>query len=482
MSATRGPRLSTVVRLALSGGRSDALRIVLTVIGALVATSMLLLGVAVIAIGPDDGPYFTNLLNESGLHPGVVFAMMMLALVGLSFVGQCSRIGAPARDRRLAAIRMAGGTPRDARSVLAAETCCAAALGSILAGVLCVAVHQWFPISTGAAGYRGENGDGPLRPELLLPTDVLPAPVAFVIVLLIVPVGATLLGLVALRRTALTPFGVTRRVAHRPPAIAPLILFLIGAGGLAGFSLVPTRQVGVGVVFFLVIPLLFVLAAVGVIFGSASFAYQLGRFGAARTRRPAVLIACRRMIDTPFTASRSSAAVVLAVLIGAGAQGVRANFLISTSDGNDGAQNNFFVTAFHLVDIVLAIAIGLAVAGLLVVAAEGVVTRRRTLAALVASGVPRRTLASATLLEVIAPLVPAVLIATVVGALAARGIYGTSIDINVNDKVQTVAIPIPWSDLTALAGGTLLLAAAITALSLLFLRRATDLAELRTAA
>ncbi|MEO8749193.1 MAG: hypothetical protein ABI384_02250, partial [Allobranchiibius sp.] len=105
MNRARGPRLSTIVRLALAGGGSDALRIVLTVVGALVATSMLLLGVAVTQIGPRDGPYFTDLLNQSGLHPGVVFAMVMLSLVTLSFVGQCSRIGAPARDRRLAAIR-----------------------------------------------------------------------------------------------------------------------------------------------------------------------------------------------------------------------------------------------------------------------------------------------------------------------------------------------------------------------------------------
>lgn len=179
-----------------------------------------------------------------------------------------------------------------------------------------------------------------------------------------------------------------------------------------------------------------------------------------------------------FTASRSSAAVVLAVLIGAGAQGLRANFLIATSE--DGSQNNFFVTAFDLVDIVLAIAIGIAVAGLLVVAAEGVVTRRRTLAALVATGVPRRTLATATLLEVIAPLVPAVLVTTLVGILAARGIYGASATPNGNAK--PVGVPVPWANLTVLAGGTLLVATAITALSLLFLRRATDLVELRTAA
>ncbi len=478
MSGDRGPNLGTTARLSLTGGRTDALRIVLTVLGSLFSTMVLLLAAAVAVVGPDDGPYFTTLISEPGLHPGVIFAMVLLCLVSLSFVGQCSRIGAPARDRRLAAIRMAGGTPRDARTVLAAEVFCAAALGSVLAGVLYLVAHLWFPIATGAAGYRGENGDGPLRRQLLLPTDVLPHPLALLIVLLVIPFGATLLGLVSLRRTALTPFGVTRRVAHRPPAITPLIVFVIGAGGLTGFSFLPTRQVDFHLVFFLIIPLLFVLAAVGVTLGSASFAYQLGRFGAARTRRPAVLIACRRMVDTPFTASRSSAAVVLAVLIGAAAQGLRANFLIATSEA--GQQDDFFVTAFNLVDAVLAISIGIAVAGLLVVAAEGVVTRRRTLAALVASGVPRRTLAAATLCEVVAPLVPAVLITALVGVFAARGIYGTSA--TPNGDARTVAVPIPWANLTVLAGGTLLIATAITALSLLFLRRATDLTELRTAA
>ena len=160
-----------------------------------------------------------------------------------------------------------------------------------------------------------------------------------------------------------------------------------------------------------------------------------------------------------------------------------------------GSDDPFYAQAFHLVDGVLAVAIAIAVAGLLVVAAEGVVTRRRTLAALVASGVPRRTLAAATLLEAIAPLVPTVLIATATGVLAARGVYGTTIRTSVPSATTTASggstgsasrdvvlgVPVPWVELATLAGGTLLLVIAITALSLLFLRRSTDLAELRAA-
>lgn len=477
MSGDRGPQLRTIARLALAGGWADALRIALTVLGSLFATAVLLLGAAVTGVGPDDGPYFTTLISEPGLHPGVIFAMVMLSLVSLSFVGQCSRIGAPARDRRLAAIRMAGATPRDARMVLAAEVFCAALLGAILAGALYLVMHQWFPIRI--ARHYIEFGEKTVTRGLVLPTDVLPNPLVFLLILLVVPIGATMIGLVALRRTALTPFGVVRRVTHRPPALAPLILFLVGAGGLIGWSAIPGVELSDRGAFLILLPVLVLCTSVGVIFGSAATAYRLGQLGASRTGSPAVLIACRRMIDAPFTASRSSAALVLAVLIGAGAQGLRANFLLETSYPGQG-PDQFFVTAFDLIDLVLVIVVAIAVGGLLVVAVEGMVSRRRTLAALVASGVPRRTLAVATMLEVAGPLVPTVLITTVTGLLAVRGIYGTTAFPGGN--AAPVAVPIPWADLTTLTGGTLLVAIAITALSLLFLRRATDLTELRTAA
>lgn len=489
MTSARGPRLASLLRLSLTGGRSDALRIVLTVAGSAFATYVLLLAAAVISIGPHDGPYTTKLLSEPGLHPGVIVAMVAISALSLSFVGQCSRVGAPARDRRLAAIRMAGGTPRDVRKILALEVGCAALVGSLTAGVVYLLVHRWFSGGASGRGFRmGEQAAGHAH---LLPTDVLPGPLLFVPALLVVPVGASLLGLFALRRTALTPFGVVRRTVHRPPAVAPVILFLIGAAGLIGWSAIPGRLYGGSLAFLLVITALFLCAGFGLVLGSAASAYHLGRVGAARARRPALLLACRWMVAAPFTASRACAAVVLSVLVGAAAQGLRADFLIGTA-GND---DPFYANAFDLVDVVLAVAIAIAVAGLLVVAAEGVVTRRRTLAALVASGVPRRTLAVATLIEMVAPLVPTVLIATATGILAARGVFGTTVNVSGPANITTAAdgsttttyrevataIPVPWAELATIAGGTLIVALAVTAVSLLLLRRSTDLVELRAA-
>jgi len=45
-----------------------------------------------------------------------------------------------------------------------------------------------------------------------------------------------------------------------------------------------------------------------------------------------------------------------------------------------------------------------------------------------------------------------------------------------------VPVPVPWAELAILTGGTLLATAVVTALALLFLRRSTNITELRTAA
>lgn len=74
----------------------------------------------------------TAAINQGGLHPGVVIALWALAIPLLVFLGQCSRVGAPARDRRLAAMRMAGASPRQAVRVAATESGVAAALGAVV--------------------------------------------------------------------------------------------------------------------------------------------------------------------------------------------------------------------------------------------------------------------------------------------------------------------------------------------------------------
>ncbi|MEJ7703388.1 MAG: hypothetical protein WKF47_06900 [Geodermatophilaceae bacterium] len=121
----------TALWLAAKGGRSDVVRIALTACGSAIGTLALLVAATVISIRPDDGPYSIQVLEEQGLHVGVVIALVLLCIPVLAFVGQCSRVGAPARDRRLAAIRLAGGTPRDVARVACGEAAVAAGIGAV---------------------------------------------------------------------------------------------------------------------------------------------------------------------------------------------------------------------------------------------------------------------------------------------------------------------------------------------------------------
>lgn len=140
--------------------------------------------------------------------------------------------------------------------------------------------------------------------------------------------------------------------------------------------------------------------------------------------------------------------------------------------------------AFALVDLSLGIALVVAAAGLLVAAAEGLVERRRTLAALVAAGTPRGVLARAALAEAVLPLVLPVLAAAASGTAVTYAVYGRT-SIGFDEATQQsieIAVPLPWLGLAVVILGSLAAITAVTALALVFLRQATDLDELRAAA
>ncbi len=461
-----GPSIETTIRLAATGGKSDRLRILLTVIGATVATIILLAAVAVLFIGPANGPYSLDVLDQPGLRPGVVTALGLLSVPVLLFVGLCSRLGAPARDRRLAAIRMAGATPRDAVRIVAAET----SLATVIGGVAGTAVFFVLKAALGA-----EPGSA-----LLLPTDVSIPIVAIIGVPLVLVAGTTGASLLAMRKVVVSPFGVTRSMSTKPPRVAPAILFVGGSLGLAvlgasirGGSEASDLVLGAaGAIGFLAM-------AGGLIAGSASIASGTGRLLANRVQSPALLIAARRLIAAPYTASRATTAVLLAALIGGMTQGLRSNFLTAT-DSDDA----FYRTSFDLVEGVLLVAIVIAAASLLVTTAEAVVSRRRTLASLVAGGVPRSVLRRATMAETLVPLVPTMVLALIGGSVAIRGLTGSQVEIwdSIAEGPTVVDVPIPWARLATLGAGMIGVCMALTALSLLFMRRATDISEIRAAA
>lgn len=490
---TRTMRRSTLLWLATVGGRADRTRITLTAVGAAAGVVALLAAATVASIGPDDGPYTSELLNEPGLHVGVVIALVLLCVPVLAFTGQCARIGAPARDRRLAALRLTGATPADVARVAATETGVAATLGAVLGLAVYLAGRVLLddPV-TAAYGRRTELTPGSYLleevtgPVLRLPTDVLPP--AWLIALLVaaVPAAATAFALAALRRVTTTPFGVVRRQQVRPVQVVPAVLFTAGALGMALFAVL-TRVTGLDraspEVIAVVVLVLFLATGAGLVAGTAGMSARTGELLARRTGRPALLIAARRLVAAPFAASRSNAALLLVVLLAAAIQGFRAHTLLSQRQSG----NEFYARALDTVDLALVVAGVIAAAGLLVGTIEGVLSRRRAAAALTAAGVPRGVLGRALLLEVLVPIVPATLLAAAAGILAARGVLGTTVREVVYSttgtelRVTELPVPVPWTALAVIVGGTTLATAALTLVALPILRRSADPGELRTA-
>lgn len=461
-------RATQLLRLALAGGRVDGLRIVLTAFGAALATILLLGASSVVAI-VGQAHYANALLAEPGLRPGVTTALLLIGVPVIFFVGQCVRVGAPARDRRLAAVRMAGATPAQTMQLAAVETGLAAALGTVVGFALFL------------LGRVVLSDPGPVR---RLPTDVLAPWWVLIGIALIVPVGSVLLAALALRATAFTPFGVVRRRPARPPRVLPAVLFFGGTLALA-FPL----AWGLGTdrlwVPQLIEGILLVVALVGLVTGGAAVSAAVGRWVAGRAKRPAVLLAARWLVADPWAASRTLPAVLAAVLVGAGAMVFRAFTLASISaeseawrrlgerTDDDPTRTAFFAHSFDLAELAVGAAIVVAALGLLVATIEQILERRRTLAALSAQGTPAGVLARALLLRTALPLVPGVLLAAFAGTVAARGLVGAG---------QPLGKTQPWLGLTVLTVGTVLVALLICAVGLVLLRRATDVGELRTAA
>lgn len=484
--------------VAVKGGRSDAVRIVLTAGGSALGTLALLAAATVISIVPDDGPYSARVLEESGLHQGVVAALVLLCIPVLTFVGQCSRIGAPARDRRLAAIRLAGGTPRDVTRVACGEAGIAAGIGAVtglllyLLGRLALGsttIETYTMITELPPGELGAFGGVDYQlvtgPVLAFPTDVLPSPWTIAALVLMIPFGAAGFTRLALRRVTISPFGVTRHRSSRPPRLLPAVLFAFGVLVLALVTTV-VRALDFDPLNSgprLVALALLLITSAGLVLGNAALAATIGGFVAPRARGAAVLIAARRLSADPYAASRAFAALLLTVLVGAGAQGLRANILVST-DPND----PFYAGTLDLVDLVIVVALVVASLGFLVVAAEGIVARRRSLAALTAAGTPVGVLRRAVLAEVLLPLLPSAVLAAAAGLFAARGLFGTTFveyDYSATGRIlgeRIMAIPIPWAQLGVLVGGTVAVTLLVTAVSLLWLRPSIDPAELRAAA
>ncbi|WP_430741333.1 FtsX-like permease family protein [Streptomyces sp. P13-3-3] len=400
--------------LVRGSDRHEWWRIALTGVGALLAAA-LAQGAAVLASvrGHHDFPVAHGLLDAPGERSGVIAALLLLLIPVLGFVGQSARLGAVHRDRRLAGLRLAGATPWQVRRIAAAETGLACLAGSVAAGLLAAVVVARMDGHTSAWTWAGVAA-----------------------VVLGMPALGALTAVLVLRRVVASPLGTVRRVraAPRPESAAfglvalfLVVLFLSYVGvdaGRGGFSAAPALIVCV-----------LALTGAGAVWLVGASARFTGRLLAARTGSPAVLIAAERLRDDPWAAARTHTVVLLVTVVGTAYTGVRGTLLEVLGSGKDVAEDlDFYTTGIDLTAAAIGVGLVITLAGLAVGTAESVATRRRTLAAQAAAGVPRAVLGRALLLETALPLAPGMLLAGVGGgaiglwyaALAEGGGWSTS--------------------------------------------------------
>lgn len=226
--------------------------------------------------------------------------LVVLIAPCLVLVASAARLTAARRERRLAALRLAGATPQQVVSMTAAETAIASIVGAALG------VGLIFPLRYLTAQFPWDGGTW-------YPSDWTPSWLMIVLVLVVAPVlvvGAAVLGL---RRAVRQPLGAAQQQTRRQPNVARL-LWLAGAVVAFIVAIQAVTKSKSSDITFVLVGLGGI--AVALIFAGPLVTSLIGRIFVSRWRSPSTLLAGRRLRDDPKAAFRASAGVVLAVFAG----------------------------------------------------------------------------------------------------------------------------------------------------------------------
>lgn len=227
--------------------------------------------------------------NAIGYQILALIASVLMVVPLLVFGGAAARLTVARRDQRLAALRLVGATPGQVVAMTVAEAVITAFAGAVLGAALYLLMT---PLLT-----RIEIGGGPW-----FVADTWPGVLPVLAVLVVVPLLVGLSAVVGLRRVVVSPLGVAKR--ETPPAMR----FVRVVALLAVLAVVPTLGMGASVG---VVTVVLSLAFLAVNLVGPWVVGLLGRIVAASARRPAGLLAGRRMIDDPRAAWRTVSGVAL---------------------------------------------------------------------------------------------------------------------------------------------------------------------------
>lgn len=224
--------------------------------------------------------------------------VVVLLVPSLVLVASASRLTAARRERRLAALRLAGATPAQVTAMVAAETGIAAVAGAVVGMVVSPVLHA-------AATWVSWGGGTWLAHDFVLPWYVT------LLVALVVPVLVVGAAVAGLRRVVNTPLMATGGHTRKPLSAVRLAAVPVAAG-LFFWTLMSSSTNNS------MVPM---LVALGFLMWSPTLVgpWVTSALGGVFTkvwRKPALLLAGRRLRDDPKSAYRASAGVVLAVFAG----------------------------------------------------------------------------------------------------------------------------------------------------------------------
>ncbi|WP_313949578.1 FtsX-like permease family protein [Frankia sp. AvcI1] len=225
----------------------------------------------------------------------------------LIFIGTATRLSAARREQRFAALRLIGATPRQI-AVIAAVESSVAAVGGVAAGFALFVL------------LRPALAPIPFTGEPFFPGDLSLNLPDVVLVALGVPIAAAAAARLALRRVTRSPLGVTRQTTARPPRAWRILPLLAGLGELAWFVHAGQPAGTAGQVRAYLSGIL--LTMIGLIVVGPWLTLAGARLVARRTRRPAALIAGRRLADNPQAGFRAVAGLALALFVTSVAVGI----------------------------------------------------------------------------------------------------------------------------------------------------------------
>jgi hypothetical protein len=342
-----------------------------------VVSGLLLVVAAVLSLPNNPEEQLFEVVADVGTRGGFAFGTVLLALPALLLLFQAVRLGTSARERRLAALRLAGATPGDVRRIGALEVGVPAFLGAI-GGLGVYWLLRTLLSDLTYAENMGPNGEMGRLSLRLVPTSVSPTWWQFLLVVAGVTLLGVLTGLLAGRGVTVSPLGVARRTTIRAPRPWGLLVMAAGvAVGLTDIGLYNSMPNSIEVIGQM---LSVTLLVAGMISLAPWAAYVVGKRVAARATSGPVLLAARRLATDPRPAGRAAAAVGAIGLVGGGSAAMVADLLSGSNYGR------VYFVGVGLVVAALLVALVAVVGSLSVHSAESLLDRKRSVAALVALG------------------------------------------------------------------------------------------------